>query len=294
MKNDIRADTGILGLFGNPVEHSISPAFMNYALNSLGVNCVYTAFRIQPDAIEQAVCSMRVLGIRGANVTIPFKSAVIPHLHAVDEDAERIGAVNCIVNDGGSLTGYNTDHIGFIKPLSDRGIRISGKRVLVVGGGGAARAAVYSLVKAHVKNITVINRSRDRAESLVQWCRARLGFSSVRYAGKNEDIRTAHVKSCDLIVNATPVGMFPDTGSAPLSEEFSFHRGQTVYDLIYNPEITLLLERAKKQGADTLNGFEMLILQGLYSLVHWFPSYEEQILSLKGSLIRYMKNNPVV
>jgi len=289
MKNGIRADTLLLGLFGNPVEHSISPLFMNYALDSLGVNCIYTAFRIQPENIEQAVHALRVLGFRGANVTIPFKSAVIPCLHAIDENAERIGAVNCIVNDNGSLSGYNTDHIGFIKPLSDRGIRISGKRVLVIGSGGAARAVVYSLIKAQVNKITVINRSRDRAESLVTWCRERLGFSAVRYAGENEDMLTAHEKSCELIVNATPVGMFPDTGNAPLSEAFSFHREQTVYDLIYNPEKTSLLKRAKKQGANTLNGFEMLILQGLHSLVRWFPSYEEKILSLKESVIGYMK-----
>ncbi len=282
--------TRLLGLFGNPVGHSISPLFMNFALDRLGLNCVYTAFRIRRDEIEQAVGSLRVLGFRGVNVTIPFKRAVIPHLNTIDDDAQKIGAVNCIVNDNGSLTGYNTDHIGFIKPLLDRGIQAMGKRALVIGSGGAARGVLYALIRAQVKKISVINRTRERAESLVHWCREKLGFSAVSYAGDSED--ALDERACDLIVNTTPVGMYPNTDSAPLSKGFSFHTGQTVYDLIYNPRKTMLLRRAESQGVTAINGFEMLILQGLYSLVRWFPQLEENILSLKGPVIEYLQNRP--
>ncbi len=292
MTKSITATTSLLGLFGNPVGHSTSPLFMNYALDRLGLNYVYTAFQIQPDEIEQAVRSVQVLGFRGVNITIPFKRVVIPYLHTVDRDAEKIGAVNCIVNDDGSLTGYNTDHIGFIKPLLDRGITAAGKRALVIGAGGAARAVLYALAEAQVKEIFVINRTRDNAELFVYWCREKLGFSAVHYAGKNDDTLTADERSCDLIVNTTPVGMLPDTGRAPLSEGFSFHMGQTVYDLIYNPPETSLLRRAGRQGAITINGFEMLILQGLYSLVRWFPQHEDKTLSLKGPVTDYMQNIP--
>ncbi len=292
MTESIASGTCLLGLFGNPVGHSISPLFINYALDRLGLNCVYTAFRIQRDEIEHAVRSVRVLGFRGVNVTIPFKRAVMPHLNTIDSDAQKIGAVNCIVNDNGSLTGYNTDHIGFLKPLFDRGIQVAGKRALVIGSGGAARGVLYALIRAQIKKISVINRTRERAESLVRWCREKLDFSAVRYAGDSDDALTADERSCDLIVNTTPVGMFPDTDSAPLSEGFSFQQGQAVYDLIYNPQETMLLRRAGNQGATAINGFEMLILQGLYSLMRWFPQLEENILSLKGPVIEYLQNRP--
>ncbi len=169
MPKIITANTGLLGLFGNPVAHSVSPLFMNYTLERLGLDFVYGAFRIQPDQIEQAVNSLRTLGLRGINITIPFKRAVMAHIQSVGEDAGKIGAVNCIVNDDGFLTGYNTDYIGFMKPLSERHIPVSERSILIIGSGGAARAVVYALIKARVREISIVNRTPERAESLVRW-----------------------------------------------------------------------------------------------------------------------------
>jgi shikimate dehydrogenase len=287
----ITAQTRLIGLFGNPVGHSISPVFMNHALERLGLNHIYGAFLIPRKEIGPAVHSVRILGFRGVNITIPFKEEVIPHLQSIDEDACSIGAVNCIVNENGTLVGYNTDHRGFIHPLIDRGIRVAGKKALVIGSGGAARAVLYALIHAEMGEIAILNRTRKNAETLVRWCRDELGFSSIEYIGTRED-GCRKAAQYDLIVNTTPVGMSPDAEQSPLPGDFAFHSRQTVYDLVYNPPETKLLRQAKKCNATTINGFEMLILQGLYSLILWFPQHENDIMSLKRQVVEFMQGRP--
>ena len=278
-----------LGLFGNPVEHSFSPLFMNHALSLLNLNYRYLAFAIEESTVEAAVRALRILGFRGANVTIPFKQSVSHHLDHVDDLAKKIGAVNCILNVEGALTGYNTDQAGFIKPLIDRGICIKGRRALVIGAGGAARAVLTGLIDQGISDVLLFNRTDRNAATLIDWCTGELQFAHIDYGGPPSNLDQKVLKSFELIINTTPVGMHPATEDAPLSGSLSFAEHQTVYDLIYNPWETRLLGRARAGGAAILNGFEMLILQGLYSLACWFPQREKEIFSLQENIVDYTR-----
>jgi shikimate dehydrogenase len=279
------ARTGLIGLFGNPVEHSFSPLFMNYVLDALNLNYRYLAFSIDPDNLRIAVDSLRTLGLRGVNVTIPYKNSITGFLDDVDEGAKLIGAVNCIVNREGFLVGHNTDVHGFIKPLEDRGISPHGKRVLIIGSGGAARSVMYSLVCEKAAEINLANRTESRAASLIKWCNNTLRYREATFAGPGQKIPQKEMDTYEIIVNATPVGMHPDKAGCPVGKNIVFHSHQVVYDLIYNPPQTELLKRGEEVSARTLNGFEMLIIQGLYSLALWFPAQKRDIFSLQQDII---------
>jgi shikimate dehydrogenase len=289
MKEMEPASTGLLGLFGNPVEHSFSPLFMNHALSLLDLNYRYLAFSIEENKLQHAVQALRTLKFRGINVTIPFKRSVISHLDHVHEKARKIGAVNCIRNDEGILTGYNTDQAGFIKPLLDRDIRIRDRRALIIGAGGAARAVVTGLVDHDISHMLLLNRTERNAASLVDWCREELHYKHMDYGGKPSQLEQNILTSCDLIVNTTPVGMHPFTEQSPVPDGLSFSEQQTVYDLVYNPLETRLLKHAREGDAVRLNGFEMLILQGLYSLACWFPQHEKKMFSLQHKIVDYTR-----
>ncbi len=289
MKPTAPAQTRPLGLFGNPVEHSFSPLFMNHALELLGLNYRYLAFSIEEKELKSAVHALRVFGFRGINVTIPFKRAVTHHLDRIDRLAEKMGAVNCIVNKDGILTGFNTDHHGFIKPLMDRDIAVKGRRALIIGAGGAARAVVTGLVEQNISALRVLNRTERNARLLIDWCTRTLHFAHIDFGGPASNIDPRSIQSFDLIINTTPVGMHPHCEGSPLAEGMSFGTHQTVYDLVYNPWETNLLIRARAQGATVLNGFEMLIIQGLYSLAHWFPQRADEVFSLQDCIIAYTK-----
>jgi shikimate dehydrogenase len=289
MKPTEPARTRLLGLFGNPVDHSFSPLFMNHALSLLNLNYRYLAFAIEETNVQTAVDALRILGFKGANVTIPFKQTVLHHLDHVDRLAKKIGAVNCIVNDEGLLTGYNTDHTGFIKPLTDRGVSIDEKCALIIGAGGAARAVLTGLIDRNISRMVLVNRTEQNARSLIDWCMGELHFTHIDYGGPPLSLDNEKLNSFDLIINTTPVGMYPATSDAPLAEGLEFTQHQTVYDLVYNPWETKLLKQARTQGATVLNGFEMLIVQGLYSLVHWFPQRAEHIFSFQKRIVEYTK-----
>ncbi|MFW6180763.1 MAG: shikimate dehydrogenase [Spirochaetota bacterium] len=289
MSGKTDARTGLLGLLGHPVAHSLSPLFMNRTLERLSLNHRYLAFDVAPPDLEAAVEGLRALGARGANITIPHKQAVVSLLDRMDDEARSIGAVNCLVFREGLLEGGNTDHLGFIKPLIDRGIAIPGRRALVLGCGGAARAVVYALVREGIGELVLANRSESRAGELAGWCTRQLGLERVGYAGPGEEVTRETASSCDLVVNATPVGMHPRTGACPVSEQLAFGPGQVVYDLVYNPPRTRLLALARAGGARTINGLDMLVVQGLYALARWFPGQKEEIFSLQHAIITYTR-----
>lgn len=289
MQNRIDANTTLTGLFGNPIAHSLSPLFMNYALERLKINCRYIAFNITEGNLKNAIQATRVLSFRGVNLTIPHKLAALTAVDAADPRAEQIGAVNCIVNEGGILSGYNTDYLGFLKPLEDRNITIGGKKALLIGCGGAARAVVYALIHSGIDEVHVANRTEQNAETFISWCRKKLRFKNITYKGDGRSINPELFNSYGIIINATPVGMHPGIDESPLGKGIKFNREQIVYDLIYNPRETELLRRARRDGAQTINGFEMLIVQGLHSLSLWFPDRTEQAFSLEGSIMDFTK-----
>jgi shikimate dehydrogenase len=262
---------------------------MNHALQLLDLNYRYLAFAVRERDVGQAVQSIRALNFRGTNVTIPHKQFVMQHLDHVHDAAGNIGAVNCILNDNGVLTGYNTDRTGFVKPIKDRGIDIAGRRALIIGAGGAARAVVSGLVEQGTASVLILNRTERNGKDITGWCSGKLHFKDIGYGGPPSKLEQHVLDSFDLIVNTTPVGMHPEIAASPLPAELNFHHDQVVYDLIYNPAESRLLSHAAAGDAVTINGFEMLIIQGLYSLAIWFPQHEDQIFSLQDRIVTYTR-----
>lgn len=283
----INTGTGVIGLFGHPVEHSLSPFFINFVLKSLDLNFLYLAFDIEMEHLKEAVNSLKVLKFRGVNVTIPYKRPVMNHLSSIQDDAKVIGAVNCILNLDGFIHGYNTDYHGFIEPLKKRNIEIRDTSACIIGCGGAARSVLYALVKENVKRIYIVNRTEKNAADFIAWSKDSLKFDKISYTGNGQTLSREVPDDTALIVNTTPIGMFPNINESPLHEDLSFNHTQTVYDLIYNPPMTGLLKKAEADGAVAINGFEMLIIQGLYSLAIWFPDKNEDIFSMQERIIAH-------
>lgn len=254
--------TRLLGLIGDPVEHSLSPCLHSFLLERAGLNYRYLAFRVSRDALGDALAGMRALGIRGLNVTIPHKEAVVPLLDRLSPEADAIGAVNVIVNEDGVLVGTNTDTWGFLRPLESRGIVVQGKRAVVVGAGGAAAAVAYALLSSGAE-VAIVNRTPERARELAR----RLSrFGPVGAAPM--EAMPGLVREAGLLVNATPVGMWPHTGDSPVPPSL-LREGLAIYDLVYNPPETRLLGEARARGCTVIGGLEMLVWQGVRALEIW-------------------------
>ena len=261
----MNSTTKLLGVIGDPISHSKSPLMMNRALATTGLNFTYAAFHVSPADLGQAIAGVRALQFRGINVTIPHKETVIPFLDELDESAQLIGAVNTIVNNQGRLIGYNTDGIGYARSLiEETGISLAGKKVLVLGAGGAARAIVYALAKHGVNKIYLVNRSQERAVELAQHFTSLVEIQAIAAS----EIRSV-ASDVDLLINTTSVGMSPNESACPLDDMTWFHDGLTVSDLIYNPRMTNLLEKAKRSGATIHGGLGMLVYQGAYAFEYW-------------------------
>jgi shikimate dehydrogenase len=262
----ISGRTGVLGVLGHPVGHSLSPRIHNAALAAQGLDMVYVAFDVPPLRLADAVLGLRGLGFRGANVTIPHKEAIIGLLDEVEPIAARIGAVNTVVNDGNRLVGHNTDRSGFAAIL--RGVRAEGAQglvCLVAGAGGAARAVVAALSANSPREIRVHNRSHERAVRLCTQARA-WGTSSC-IAVDDQELRAA-AQGADLIVNATSVGLDPlvKESAVPVDILLSHH---IVVDLVYGAGPTMLVREAKARGATAVDGKEMLVMQAADSYELW-------------------------
>lgn len=249
----IDAQTEIYGIIGNPVRHSLSPTIHNGAFLRMGLNAVYLAFEVKN--LKEAISGIRGLGIRGVSVTIPFKTKVIPFLDNVEGVAGKIGAVNTIVNDGGRLIGYNTDWRGALEALEEK-VDLKGKKVVLLGAGGAARAIGFGL-RERGSEIIIFNRSSDKGKDLAK----ELGgiyrpFSSIEGLEAN------------VLINATSVGMYPHDEKSPLPKEV-LKEGMIVMDIVYQPLRTKLLREAEQQGCQTIDGLEMLAYQGAAQLDIW-------------------------
>ncbi len=259
--------TQLVGLIGWPVAHSGSPAMHNAAFAALKLNWSYVPLPVRPEALPAAVAGLAALGFRGANVTVPHKEGVIPLLDSLSPEAEAIGAVNTIVvEDDGRLVGHNTDAPGFIAALRRGGFSPEGKTAVVVGAGGAARAVVHGLLAAGVDRIVLLNRSLDRAEGLVADLRA---DERVQALPLIPEALVESAQAADLLVNATPIGLWPEADGSIWPAEVPIPAHLTVFDLVYNPVETVLLRRARAGGARTISGLEMLIHQGAAAFRLW-------------------------
>lgn len=261
--------TRLAGIFGYPLAHSLSPAFQQAAFNHYGLDARYLAWETPPNALASEVAKLRGGDFIGANVTIPHKRAVMAHLDEVDALAAAIGAVNTIVKRGGRLVGYNTDAHGFMRALKeDAGFEPSGRRALLLGAGGAARAAAFALCQEGAAALVIANRTLARAEALA----AELSGGSAKVSALAADDATLHdaALNADLIVNSTSVGMRHGDaeGRTPLAGGLIPHDAVAL-DMVYNPQHTPLLAAARSAGARAVGGMPMLIYQGAAAFEMW-------------------------
>ena len=257
---EINGHTKQLGIIGYPVEHSFSPAMHNFISEQIHKNYVYSAWRVAPEDLESAINGMRALNIKGINVTAPHKVEVMKYLDCVTDGAKELGSVNTVVNREGKLYGYNTDADGFCMALKKEDIHIRDSKNLIIGAGGVVRPTVIRLIDNGASEITVVNRTQSRAESLA---------GDIKNT-KNFDIKTSITdREFDIVINTTSAGMEPQENVLPIDnidqiKDLSFINEKTaVVDMIYNPSRTLFLKEAQNRGAKILNGFGMLIYQGI-------------------------------
>jgi shikimate dehydrogenase len=250
-------------IIGDPVSHSLSPAMHNAAFKSLSMDDVYIAYKVSSHELESSVESLRSVKISGFNVTIPHKIAVLQYLDEVDLLSRRAGAVNTVASIDGRFKGFNTDIQGFLQPLLNRGIDFRGLSVLLFGAGGSARAVVASLSSVTgISKLVVANRTYNKSSELSKQAELQGLTSSVSM------IEEAKVmaKRFDLIVNATSVGL--QSNESILDSE-DIDGSSTVYDLVYRPVMTKLLENAREKGARVIYGYEMLLEQGAQAFEIW-------------------------
>ncbi len=261
--------TSNLGIIGYPIGHSISPVFQQAALDHCAIDGTYQAWEVNPDDVGKFLEGLRRPGFLGINVTVPHKEAVVPYLDEVDDWASAAGAVNTIVNREGRLTGHNTDGIGFLRGLREAAsFSPAGRRVLVLGAGGAARGVVLALAREGVSHLTIANRTLERAQRLGDLARNN-GVGSNAIALSSDALGVA-AASADLIVNCTTIGMShgPNEAGTPLPST-QIPATALVNDLVYNPLRTPLLTEAARAGAAVLGGIHMLVYQGAASFEMW-------------------------
>lgn len=266
--------TQVAGVIGWPVEHSRSPAIHNAAYRELGVDMVYLAFPVRPNHGAEAAAGVRALGIRGLSVTMPHKEAVIGSLDSLTDTAAALGAVNCITNDDGDLVGDNTDGSGFLAALRHEvGIDVADRRVLVVGAGGAARAIVHACALAGAASIGVLNRTTDRA-------RLAAGLAgSAGYVATADDLPEA-----ELVVNATSLGMAGTAGAdqSPIDVD-TLAADAVVVDIVYEPEQTPLLRKARARNLTTAGGLPMLAGQAAVQIERWVGQAPPLVVLLEAA-----------
>lgn len=250
----ITGKTKVTGLIGYPVEHSLSPAMHNSAFLALGLDYCYVTFPVEPSRLEDAVRGIRALGLKGVNVTIPHKEAVIKFLDRIDSEAKEIGAVNTVVNKEGLLIGYNTDGRGFMASLNENCISLKNRKVFIIGAGGAARAVAYYL-SMEAEEVLIHDIDLRKAKALSEGLRGNVRVSE----GLNM------IKDADIIINATPLGLKPDDPS-PVPPEL-LKKEQVVCDLIYKK--TRFLQEAELKGCLTIDGLGMLLWQGVFAFELW-------------------------
>jgi shikimate dehydrogenase len=262
----ITGTTKNLGVIGWPIVHSLSPAMQNAAIASAGLDAVYIAMPVAPEALKDAVRGLRASGFVGWNVTIPHKTAIMEFLDEIDEDARAIGAVNTVVSKDGKLKGYNTDILGFCDGLHEKNVSVKGKSAVVLGAGGAARAILRGLIKEEVSDITIAVRSPEKALPLAKEIEEYIPCHVVEWTSKEMN---EALSSAALVVNTTPLGMAPKTDDMPPLDWDALAPSAFVYDIIYTPGETKLLREARLHGHDTQNGVPMLVGQGAAALSMW-------------------------
>lgn len=261
----ITGKTKVCAVIGWPVEHSLSPSIQNAAFAAAGLDYVYVSLAVTPAALAAAVAGFRAAGLAGINVTVPHKVGIIPHLDALDRSAELVGAVNTVVFAAGRATGHNTDLAGFVNSLAAAGVAIAGRRAVILGAGGAARAVAWGCLANGAAGVTVGARDAAKAAAFA----ASFPAGAVAGCGWHDAAFAVALSCCDILVNCTPLGMYPNVGEDVPLDWAALSPGAVVCDLIYTPPLTAFLARARERGHLTVGGAGMLIEQGAAAFTLW-------------------------
>jgi shikimate dehydrogenase len=264
--------TDVYGIFGHPIGHSRSPAMHNRAFAALGIDAVYVPFDVAPERLPEAIASISALGLRGLNVTLPHKTAVMALLDRIDPDATAIGAVNTIVREGQKLVGFNTDAPGLTRSLTERGLTLAGARVAVIGAGGAARASIVGLARAGAAHIAVSARRQKVADDLVAQLTAACGATALSVRPwDNASLRNCFAET-DLLIQATSATLNDQPAAGDLAQSLplaALPNHAAVVDLVYKPLETQVLKVAGQLGIQTVDGLGMLLYQGAIAFEQW-------------------------
>lgn len=271
--NTITGHTGLTALLGSPVAHSISPLMHNESFRLLGLDYVYLCFDVNEDTLPAAVEGLKTCGIRGFNLTMPNKNKIVELLDELSPAARLIGAVNTVVNDDGHLTGYNTDGVGYMQAVKDAGYDITGKTITIMGAGGAATAICAQAALDGVEKIHIFARETsrfwDRTQKLAENINSTLPCKAVLHENKDTAALAQAISESALLLNATSVGMAPNTEGTIIEDTSLYHPDLIVSDVIYNPRETRFLKEAREAGCRTFNGMYMLLYQGAEAFRLW-------------------------
>ena len=272
MAERITGHTELIGLIATPIRHSSSPRMHNEAFAKLGLDYAYLAFEVGNEELEDTIKGFRAMKVRGSNVSMPNKTVVHKYLDKLSDAAEMCGAVNTIVNDDGVLTGHITDGVGYMSGLKDAGIDIIGKKMTIVGAGGAATAIQVQAALDGVKEISIFNRKDEfyeRAQKTVKDINEKTNCKATLYDLEDLDKLKEEIASSYIFTNATGMGMKPLEGQTYIPDKSFLREDLIVTDVVYAPDETALLKMAKEVGCKTLNGFPMMLFQGAAAFKLW-------------------------
>lgn len=272
MTYEITGHTKLTGLLGSPVEHSISPMMHNESFRQLDLDYAYLAFDVGTDQLEVAVEGLKALGVKGFNLTMPNKNLMCSLVDELSPAAKIGGTVNTVVNENGVLKGYTTDGIGFMRSVREAGKDIIGKKMTLLGAGGAAAAILVQAALDGVGEISVFNIQDEfykRAEGIMEELRKESNCVLNLYDFSDTELLKKEISESTILVNGTPIGMAPKTDRCIITDDSVFRKDLYVYDVIYNPEETLLLKKAKAAGCEIQNGLNMLLYQGAAAFELW-------------------------
>jgi shikimate dehydrogenase len=261
--------TIILGLVGNPVEHSVSPQLHNSLSSRLGIDAVYIPFKADKDCLGDVVKGFKAAGIKGFNVTIPFKEEIIRHIDVCNDEVKIIGSANTVRVAEGLTYAFNTDAEGFARSFEQQtGMLFRDKRVLLLGAGGTARSIALRIASRGARKIIISNRTIERAADIASMVSANSSVETEISSVVSLADQT-FISSFDIIINTTSLGMYPEVEDSPLSDSLRLNGEQVVYDVIYNPARTKLLRQAESFGCKAVNGMGMLFWQGILAYEIW-------------------------
>ncbi len=279
----INGETRVCGLMGNPIAHTLSPLIHNTLAERMGHNLVYVPYPVAEDKVKEAVQGAFALDVQGMNVTVPYKSAVMPYLESIDSLAAKIGAVNTLVRGSTGYKGYNTDMEGLYRAMRSEGIQIEGEDVLLLGAGGAARAVAFLCAEKGAKTVRILNRSVEKAKQLAAEVNQTLETDSVIGMALEEYQKLPQKRF--LAIQSTSVGLHPHTERAVISEKSFYDRIHTGFDLIYKPERTQFMAYTEDSGGRAYNGLKMLLYQAVIAYELWnnitIPEEEIQLLTIR-------------